>query len=47
MAMEPQQASLMSKINGIRLPSTYSFAILDLFIYVLQVSKNDNEEHCC
>ena len=44
MAIEPQQASHMSKMDGARLPSTPR-----LFwnrIYLLQVGKNDDEEHC-
>ena len=41
MAMEPQQASPMSKLDGTRLPST-PFGPVNL----LQVSKNDDEENC-
>ena len=41
MAMEPKQASPMSKMDGARLPSTpLPFWIFD------QASKNDDEEHC-
>ena len=41
MTMEPQQASFMSKMDETRLP------ILDLYsVYLLQVSKNDDEERC-
>ena len=44
MAREPQQASPMSKMNETKLPSTpWPFWII---YYLLQVSKNDDEEHC-
>ena len=43
MAMEPQQASPMSKMDGTRLPSTpCHFGP----VYLLQVRKNDDEEPC-
>ena len=43
MAMKPQQASPMSKMDGTRLPGTpWPFRP----VYLLQVSKNDDEEHC-
>jgi len=28
------------------LPAEFSMAILDLYMYLLQVSKNDDEERC-
>ena len=41
MAMELQQASPMSKMDGTRvLLGHFGYA------YLLQVSKNDDEEHC-
>ena len=45
MAMEPQHNIPMSKMNETRLPST---RLLGHFgpVYLLQVSKNDDEE-CC
>ena len=44
MAMEPKQASLMSKMDETsRLPSTFGHFGP---VYLLQVSKNDDEEHC-
>ena len=45
MAMEPQQSSPMSKMDGTRMPST---RLLGHFgpVYLLQVSKNDDEERC-
>ena len=42
MAMESQKASPMSKMDGTRLPSTWNFGPA----YLLQVSKNDDEERC-
>ena len=39
MAMEPQQNSPMSKMDETRLPST-------LWLFLFQVSKNDDEERC-
>ena len=43
MAKEPQQASPMSKMDRTLLPSTiWPF----VSVFVLQVSKNDDEEHC-
>ena len=44
MAMEPQQASPMSKMDETRLPSKYSGHFGP--VYLLQVSKNDDEERC-
>ena len=48
MAMEPQKASPMSKMDGSRLPALYSLAILDLYMnmYLLQVSKTNDLERC-
>ena len=40
MAMEPQQASPMSKMDGNRLLGHFGP------VYLLQVSKNDDEKHC-
>ena len=44
MAIEPQQSSPMSKMDRTRLPSTQwpHFGP----VYLLQVSKNDDEERC-
>ena len=44
MAMETQQASPMSKMDGTRLP-----VLFDHFgpVYLLQVSKNDDDEERC
>ena len=42
-AMEPQQASLMSKMDGTRLLSSPSHFEP---VYLLHASKNDDEE-CC
>ena len=43
MAMEPKEASLMSKMDGTRLLSSPSHFEP---VYLLHVSKNDDEE-CC
>ena len=43
MAMEPKQASPMYKMDGNRLSST---PLPFEPVYLLQVSKNDDEEHC-
>ena len=44
LAMEPQRASPMPKMDETRLPSTpWPFW---MYVYLLQVSKNDDEEHC-
>ena len=43
MTMEPTQASLMSKMDRTTLPNTpWHFGT----VYLLQVSKNDDEAHC-
>ena len=43
MAMEPKQASPVSKMAETKLPSTpWHFGP----VYLLQVSKNDDEERC-
>ena len=46
MAMEPQQASPMSTMQWMELGCQ---ALLGHFgpVYLLQVSKNDDEERCC
>ena len=47
MAREPQQASPMSKMNETKLPSTpWPFWTCIHIYYLLQGSKNDDEEHC-
>ena len=43
MVVDPQQASAMSKMDGTSLPSTPCHF---RSIYLLQVSKNDDEERC-
>ena len=43
MAVDPQMASPMSKMDGTRLPSTF---LPFWTVCLLQVSKNGDEERC-
>jgi hypothetical protein len=45
MAIEPQQASPMSKMDGTKLPNTPCLGHFGP-VYLLQLSRNDDEERC-